>query len=82
MTVEKEFFNVKYKEGSMDPKTAQLVFFAVCVAIGREQGARNHLRRAREAGATEDEIMEALVYTMRPIAANVRDFGKAIIEGK
>ena len=39
MTTEKEFFNVKYKEGSMDPKTAQLVFFAVCVAIGREGGA-------------------------------------------
>ena len=26
MTVDKEFFNVKYKEGSLDPKTAQLVF--------------------------------------------------------
>jgi len=79
MTTEKEFFNVKYKEGSMDPKTAQLVFFAVCVAIGREGGARRHLERARKAGASEDEIMEALVYTMRPTAAKVRDFGKAII---
>ena len=79
MTTEKEFFNVKYKEGSMDPKTAQLVFFAVCVAIGREGGARRHLERARKAGASEDEIMEALVYTMRPTAAKVRDFGKALI---
>jgi AhpD family alkylhydroperoxidase len=82
MTVDKEFFNVKYKEGSMDRKTAQLVFFAVCVAIGRESGAKNHLRRAREAGATEDEIMEALVYTMRPVTAKVRDFGKAILANK
>jgi hypothetical protein len=24
MTTDKEFFNVKYKEGSLDPKTAQL----------------------------------------------------------
>jgi AhpD family alkylhydroperoxidase len=79
MTVEKEFFNVKYKEGAMDRKTAQLVFFAVCVAMGHESGARNHLRHAREAGATEDEITEALVYTMRPAAARVREFGKSIM---
>jgi AhpD family alkylhydroperoxidase len=79
MTVDKEFFNVKYKEGSMDPKTAHLVFFAVCVAIGHESGAKNHLKHAREAGASEDEIMEALVYTMRPTAAKVREFGKSII---
>jgi AhpD family alkylhydroperoxidase len=79
MAIEKEFFNIKYKEGSMDRKTAQLVFFAVCVAIGHEGGAKNHLRHAREAGATEDEIMEALVYSMRPAAAKVREFGKSII---
>ena len=79
MTVEKEFFNVKYKEGSMDPKTAQLVFFAVCVAIGHEGGARRHLEQARKAGATEDELTEAVVYTMRPAAAKVRDLGKAVL---
>ena len=79
MTIDKEFFNVQYKEGSMDPKTAQLVFFAVCVAIGHESGATNHLRHAREAGATEDEITEALVYAMRPAAAKVRELGKKVI---
>lgn len=82
MTVDKEFFNLKYKEGSMDPKTAQLVFFAVCVAIGHESGAKNHLKHAREAGATEDEIMEALVYTMRPVAAKVRTLGQSVIANK
>lgn len=79
MTVDKEFFNVKYKEGSMDPKTAQLVFFAVCVAIGHEGGAKRHLEQARKAGASEDEITEALVYAMRPAAAKVRDLGKNVI---
>ena len=39
MTIDKEFFNVKYKEGSLDPKTAQLIFFAVCISIGHEEGA-------------------------------------------
>jgi hypothetical protein len=38
MTTEKEFFNIKYKQGSLDPKTAQLVFFAACIAIGHGAG--------------------------------------------
>ncbi len=79
MTVDKEFFNVKYKEGSLDAKTAQLIFFAVCISIGHEDGATLHLKRARECGASEDEIAEAVVYAMRPAAAKVRNFAKAII---
>ena len=79
MTIEKEFFNIKYKEGSLDPKTAQLVFFAACIAIGHESGARRHLQHAREQGASEDEITEALVCAMRPAAAKVRELGKLVI---
>jgi AhpD family alkylhydroperoxidase len=70
---------VKYKEGSLDPKTAQLIHFAVSVAIGYEFGANHHLTKARECGATEDEITEAIVYTMRPAAAKVRNLGKSLI---
>ncbi len=79
MTVDKEFFNVKYKEGSLDAKTAQLIFFAVCIAIGHEDGATLHLKRARECGASEDEIGEAVVYAMRPAAAKVRNLAKTVI---
>jgi AhpD family alkylhydroperoxidase len=79
MAIEKEFFEVKYKEGSLDPKTAQLIFFAVCVALGFEDGARKHLALAREHGANQDEICEALVYSMRPAAAKVRSLGKKLI---
>jgi alkylhydroperoxidase/carboxymuconolactone decarboxylase family protein YurZ len=79
MTIDKEFFNVKYKEGSLDAKTAQLIFFAVCIAIGHEEGSMLHLRKARECGATEDEITEAVVYAMRPAAAKVRNLAKAVI---
>jgi AhpD family alkylhydroperoxidase len=79
MPIEKEFFNVKYKEGSLDPKTGQLIFFAVCVAVGFEHGAKLHLDKAREYGASEDEIDEALVYAMRPAAAKVRSLGKSVI---
>ena len=79
MTTDKEFFNVKYKEGSLEAKTAQLIFFAVCISIGHEEGATLHLKRARECGASEDEITEAVVYAMRPAAAKVRNFAKAIV---
>jgi AhpD family alkylhydroperoxidase len=79
MPVEKEFFNVKYKEGSLDPKTAELIFFAVCVALGFENGARLHMGKARENGATQDELHEALVYAMRPAAAKVRSLGLSLI---
>ena len=67
MATDAEFFNVKYKEGSLDPKAAQLILFAVNLAIGHEHGA------------SEDEIWETVVYAMRPVAANVRNFAKAII---
>jgi hypothetical protein len=37
------------------------------------------LTKARECGATEDEITETLVYTMRPAAAKVRKLGNSLI---
>ena len=79
MTVDKEFFNVKYKEGSLDPKAAQLIFFAVCIATGHENGAKLHLSKARECGASEDEITEAMVYAMLSAAAKVRNLGRNLI---
>ncbi|HEX6176029.1 MAG TPA: carboxymuconolactone decarboxylase family protein [Candidatus Binatia bacterium] len=79
MAKEAEFFNVKYREGSLDAKTAQLILMAVNFAIGHEHGAKLHLSKARENGATEDEIQEAVVYCMRPVAAKVRNFAKEII---
>ena len=78
MAVEKEFFNVKYKEGSLEPKTAQLILFAVCMSNGYEYGANLHLGKARECGAAEDEILDAVVYSMRPPAAKVRNLGRTL----
>jgi len=74
MTVDKEFFNVKYKEGSLDAKTAQLIFFAVCIAIGHEEGATLHLKRARECGATEDEIKGMLEQAGLPRSGQITLF--------
>ena len=79
MAKEIELFNIRYKEGSLDPKTAEFIKFAVNLAIGHEHGAKLHLERARECGASEDEVWEAVAYAMRPVAAKVRNFAKTII---
>jgi alkylhydroperoxidase/carboxymuconolactone decarboxylase family protein YurZ len=74
-----ELFGVQYKEGSLEPKTAEFIKFAVNLAIGHEHGAKLHLDRARKCGASEDEVWEAVAYAMRPVAAKVRNFAKEII---
>ena len=79
MAKETEFFDIRYKEGSLDPKTAEFIKFAVNLAIGHEHGAKLHLDRARKCGASEDEISEAVVYAVRPVAAKVRNFARALI---
>ena len=79
MSKEAEFFGITYKEGSLEPKVGELVRFAVNLAIGNDHGAKLHLANARKRGASEDEIWETVVYTMRPVAAKVRNFAKEII---
>ena len=79
MATEIELFGVKYMEGSLDPKSAELIKFAVNLAIGHEHGAKLHYDRARKQGASEDEVWEAIAYAMRPVAAQVRNFAKDIV---
>ena len=78
MATEIELFGVKYKEGSLEPKAAELIKFAVNLAIGHEHGAKLHFDRARKHGASEDEVWETVAYAMRPVAAKVRNFAKDI----
>ncbi len=49
MDKEAEFFGVKYKEGSLEPKVGELIRFAVNITIGNEHGAKCHLENARNA---------------------------------
>ena len=80
MAKQTEFFGIEYKEGTLDEKVSQLIRFAVNLAIGHEYGAKLHLDRARKEGATEDEIWETAVYALRPVAAQVRNLAKKIID--
>lgn len=79
MAKEAEFFGVKYKERSLEPKVGELIRFAVNLAIGNEHGAKLHLENARKCGASEDEVWETVVYSMRPVAAKVRNFARGIV---
>jgi len=79
MATEIELFGVKYKEGSLDPKSAELIKFAVNLAIGHEHGAKLHLDRARKTGASDDEVWETVAYAMRPVAAKVRNFANSLL---
>ena len=56
MAKQTEFFEIPSKEGSLDAKVAELIKFAVNLAIGHEHGAKLHLGRARECGASEDDV--------------------------
>ena len=60
MAREIELFGVNYKEGSLDPKAAELIKFAVNLAIGHEHGAKLHVGRARKAGASHDDVWETV----------------------
>lgn len=53
--------NAVRQEGPLDEKTAQLIQLGAAAAIRSEGAVHSHVRRAREAGATDDEIVQTLI---------------------
>lgn len=53
--------------GPIDAKTAQLVQLAAAAAVRSEGSVHSHVRRAREAGATPEEIRHALILLVSTI---------------
>jgi 4-carboxymuconolactone decarboxylase len=47
--------------GPLDAKTCALVRIGLALGAGLESAVRSHVRRAAEAGATEEEIEQAIV---------------------
>ncbi len=47
--------------GPLDDKTAQLIQLAAAAAVHSEGSVKSHARRARSAGATEEEIEHTLI---------------------
>ncbi len=50
--------------GPMDRKAQELVKIGICVGAGLESALRSHVRRATQAGATRDEIEQAIMLAM------------------
>ena len=49
------------KAGPLDPKVAELIQLAAAAAVHSEGSVHSHVRRARKAGATVDEINHAIL---------------------
>jgi 4-carboxymuconolactone decarboxylase len=50
--------------GPLDKKTLALVKIGICVGAGLESALRSHVRRAMEAGVTQQEIEQAILLAM------------------
>lgn len=46
---------------ALDPKTAALAYLAVLAALRLESGVPFHVKTARQAGATRDEVISAIL---------------------
>jgi AhpD family alkylhydroperoxidase len=55
---------------ALDPKTRELTYLAVLAALRIESGVPFHVKAAKEAGATRDEIISAILVGM-PSAGHV-----------
>jgi AhpD family alkylhydroperoxidase len=47
--------------GPLDKKTCELIKIGISLGAGLESALKSHVRRAREAGATEQEIEQAIL---------------------
>jgi 4-carboxymuconolactone decarboxylase len=49
------------KAGPLDPKTQHLVQLGVAIGLASPGGVRSHARRALEAGAAEEEVLQVVL---------------------
>lgn len=61
MTAHQEFGKTIQAAGPLDLKTSELVKLAAAAAVHSEGAVHSHTRRARQAGASPEEIQHALV---------------------
>ncbi|MGA2933564.1 MAG: carboxymuconolactone decarboxylase family protein [Methanomicrobiales archaeon] len=48
----------------LDPKTKQLVYIAMKAAMGDSPAVKAHLPMAKQAGATREEVIDAILMTL------------------
>ena len=52
------------RAGPLDPRTLELVKIGICLGAGLESALRSHVRRARQHGATVEEVEQAILLGM------------------
>jgi AhpD family alkylhydroperoxidase len=57
----KTFLYILHERSALSPKVKELIIIAVDAAQFYERGIRSHIKSALKAGATRDEIVEALL---------------------
>jgi AhpD family alkylhydroperoxidase len=55
------------RTGPLDAKTCALIKIGISVGAGLESAVRSHVRRATEAGATREEIIQAIFQGMNTV---------------
>jgi 4-carboxymuconolactone decarboxylase len=50
--------------GPLGPKAQALIKIGICVGAGLESALRSHVRRATQAGATHEEVEQAILLAM------------------
>ncbi len=55
------------RSGPLDEKTCALIKIGISVGAGLESALRSHVRRAKQAGASEEEIEQAVFQGMNTI---------------
>ncbi len=53
--------------GPLDAKTRHLVKMGICLGAGLESAFRSHVRRAREHGASREEIEQTVLMAMNTV---------------
>lgn len=53
--------------GPLDAKTLFLIKMGIAIGAGLESGVKAHVRRAMQAGATEQEVEQAIVTAMNTV---------------
>ena len=68
------------ESNQLDPKTTSLVYIGILAALGLETGMPYHVAMAKDAGATRDEIISAIMIGLPPAGHRVTRGLKAALE--
>ena len=64
----------------MDPKTTALIYISVLAVLGSENGIPYHVKLAKDAGATKEEIIHSVLIALPPAGHKVTQVLPLIVE--